>query len=331
MAFRGETLAAAFKAEAEGATALAAAYSAPHVAPTPAATTIRDVVTRYKAAPEFLKLRDSTRLQWSRWLDEIIQEFGDLPTRALKAKGIRDEFLKWRDRRADKPRTADYGIQVLKRVLSFGLDRELVEANPAEGIGALYRANRADKIVEEAELTAILSHVTPEAALAIRLAAETGMRRGDLVNLKWDHVTDTMIQFATGKSNSTRHVAIPLTTEARAIVAELRAKRDKLRASGAVPSAFLLTSDRGLPWAKDSLTQAFIRARDKAGINDKHLHDLRGTAVTRFAARKLTNEQVADIVGWELSRVASIRKRYVDATRIAEAVVSLLESDAKAG
>lgn len=65
-----------------------------------------------------------------------------------------------------------------------------------------------------------------------------------------------------------------------------------------LPSAWLLTSDRGRPWAKDSLTDAFWRSASKLGIG-KDLPDLRGNAITRFINAGLSDEQVAEIVGWE--------------------------------
>jgi hypothetical protein len=58
---------------------------------------------------------------------------------------------------------------------------------------------------------------------------------------------------------------------------------------------------------------------------DKHFIDLRGTAVTGFCKVALTDEEVADIMGWEPARVRAIRKRYVDRTRIAEGIVTRIQ------
>ena len=38
---------------------------------TPTGTTLRDLVARYRAAPEFTRLAPSTRREWDRWLDRI--------------------------------------------------------------------------------------------------------------------------------------------------------------------------------------------------------------------------------------------------------------------
>lgn len=63
----------------------------------------------------------------------------------------------------------------------------------------------------------------------------------------------------------------------------------------------------------------------------EHVNDLRGTAITRFVLAGWSDEQVADVVGWELTRVRNIRKHYVDASRVALGLVSQLENAEKTG
>lgn len=325
MIFEGENFAAALEAERAGVDALLAAFAAKGVAKAP--VNVRDLVTRFKGAPDgFLKLREgTTRKAWAPWLDKIVDEFGDLPVAALKAKGVRRDIIEWRNRWADRPRSADYAIQVLQRLLSWSMENELAEANPAAGIKGLYSANRADVIVEEKELQAIIASASKPGALAIRLAAATGMRRGDLIDLRWSEVGEYSIERSAEKSTTGRRLLVPLTTEARAVIAELRTAN----AASKVPSTYVLTSSRG-PWQKDGLGTTWWKACKAAGVEGKHFHDLRGTAATRFCQVPLTDEEVADIMGWEPEKVRSIRKRYVDRERIARGIVERMEQAEKA-
>jgi len=320
MKFTGDTLGDALRAEIAGQQDLIDAYASPTARPEPSVITVREIVTRFKAAPDgYLSLRDSTRKVWAPMLDRVVDEFGDLPARALNAKGMRRAIIDWRDRYAATPRSADYGVQVLKRVLNFGVDRELCETNPALGVGAIYKNNRADQIVEPEELTAILAHLSPAARLAVRLSAATGMRRGDLIDLRWSEVSDFSIERAAGKSTNGVRIMVPLIREARDVLAELRQIRD----SAKVASTFVLTSRKG-PWHADGLTSLFVRAAAKAGVK-KSLHDLRGTAATRFVIAGLKDEEIADIFGWEPDRVRKIRVRYVDRARVAQGIITRLE------
>lgn len=269
-------------------------------------------------------LASSTKKQWTRWLDEIVERFGDFPLHAMHVVGVRRQFKAWRNSRADKPRSADYGMQVLRRLLAFALEEQVITVNPVADMKGLYSANRADQVVEPDELAKILSGATREAALAIALAAETGMRRDDLIALKWDHVLEDRIEFATGKSRGKTHVVIPLTRAAHALIHDLRALRGEFVSLGRVPHATVLLTNKGTAWRPDSLTQAFIRARAPFGIT-KRLHDLRGTAATKWVAAGFSHGEVAGFLGWEVGRVEGIIRRYVDASRIARAAISRLE------
>lgn len=317
--FEGASMAEALAAEAAGADRIAQTY---HAAPEPPpAVTVRDLVGRYKAAPNgFRRLGDATRTLWAPWLDALIAEFGELPIRALGVKGVRADIIDWRDRFSATPRSADVAIQAVTRVFNWALERELIDKNPAAGIEGLYNANRADIIVEPAELAAVLEKASPAARLIIRLAAATGMRRGDLIDLKWSEVGDFSIERGANKSRSGRRLTVPLTAQARAVIDELRARRS----NNPVGSIYVLTSGRGTPWHKDGLGTAWWKAATAAGV-DKHFNDLRGTACTGFCMVPLSDEEVADIMAWELARVRNIRKRYVDRDRIAQGIVARIE------
>jgi integrase len=330
--FEGDTLMAAVRAEFAGAERIIQAYNTTPEAP-PAAT-IREVVAQYKAAPNGGKrLSGSTRALWTPWLDAFAREFGDLPLRAVGAKGLRTDIVAWRDRFGDTPRAADTAMQAVNRLFNWALDRELVEKNPAAGVEGLYSANRADVIVEPDELAAILKHMSKPGQLAVRLAAATGLRRGDLIDLRWNEVGDFYIERAANKSTVGRRILVPLIAEARAVVAELRA----LNKASDVPTTHVLRSSRG-PWQEDGLGVTWWKARKLAArvvpsIADKHFNDLRGTACTRFymTIDRVTDEEVADIMAWEVANCRAIRKRYVDTSRIARGIVARIERGERGG
>jgi integrase len=329
MRFEGVTAVAAQLAEREGAEELARRFSVTPKAPS--AKTLHDVIVAYRSAPEGLnRLADSTRRNWAPWLDEIEEVFGTLPLNALRAKSIVGDFIAWRDTRAGQPRSADYGMQVLRRVLSFGIKRGLIDTNPAIGVETLYRASRADKIVTDVELEGILGLVTREAAWAIRLAAATGIRRGDLIALRWADVDGASLEFATSKSGGSQRALVPLIGDGQAVIGEIADARARLIEADNIPSSFLLTTKHGGPWSRDSLTQAFGRAAAELGI-DRNFHDLRGTAITRFINQGWTDEQVAEVVGWMPLNVRQIRRRYVDRNQIAEALIRQVERATNSG
>jgi integrase len=278
--------------------------------------TLAGLVTLYKSKPEYLNLRDSTKKQWSRWLDKISRDeedsdIGGIPIRLLDDKAVRAALMDWRDAFAAHPRAADYGVQVLSRVLSFGVERGVLNINRAAGIPHLYHADRSDMIWEPEAMAAFRAAAPPSVSQALRLACLTGLRRGDLVKLRWAQVSDISIETSTGKSGGKRRVVAPVLRETRELLQEI-GRRDATES--------VLLNAHGNAWRPDSLTERVTEFARKVGL-DRTLHDARGTFCTRMCLAGLTDEQIADLMGWERERVRQIRARYVDQDRIVQALI----------
>jgi integrase len=279
------------------------------------ADTLGGLARQYRAAPEFRRLAKSTQAEWRRWLDRIeAAKIASLPIAALGERGVRVHLLAWRDTYADRPRAADYGAQVLGRVLGWAKGRGLLDTNHFEDVEQLHRSDRADVIWEDAELAKFSEHASPEVSRALRLACCTGLRRGDLIALAWEEVGDTAIVLRTRKNGA--EATIPLLPEAKAILAEIG------RGKGAV-----LRNTFGKPWSADGLENRIIKAKAAAGVN-KRLHDARGTFVTRLRLAGVTRDEIAQIVGWKTARVERILHRYVDQGRFVRSIAERLAGKA---
>ncbi len=315
--------------------------------------TLGALTARYRAAPEFTRLAPSTRAEWVRWLDRIAldrapgvpgseHDIGGLPLAALDDRRVRRDLLEWRDQWADRPRSADYAIQVLGRVLAFGFDRGELALNVAAGIGQLYDPKgRGDQVWTAGELARFAAAApSPEVAHIVQLAALTGLRRGDLTRLAWSHVGDVAIVIPTGKSRGKQSQVIPLLPETRALLATIRqhqlarhADLTKAAARKRTPQAAappptpttVLTNTRARSWTPDGLESQVIKTKTAAGHITKHLHDARGTFVTRLRAAGLTAPEIADTVGWTEDRVERLLKTYVDQDAIVLSIAARLQ------
>lgn len=263
----------------------------------------RSLVTLYKASDDYERLADSTKRNWGRWLDSIAEHFGELSiAQFARSERIRPVIVKWRAGFDGKPRTADYAMQVLSRVLSHGVDPlGLLPSNPCEGIKRVYSASRAEIIWTDADIAHFKKTCSPEIAHAVDLAAHTGLRLGDLCRLSWSHVGDDAIILATGKSGHRLEAIIP-------IYRGLREVLDRIPRQSPV----VLTNSRRRPWS--GFGASFTAAKGKAWPEGKdlHFHDLRGTAATKFYTAGLSEREIAEIMGWEEHSVSRIIRRYVD-------------------
>jgi integrase len=275
----------------------------------------------YKAGP-FAEVADSTRRVWTPWLDEIGKSFDPLPLRTFHhPEKIKPLIREWRNRFASKPRTADTGLQVLSVVIAHGIDpMGVIGVNPCNGLKRLYKSDRSEIIWLPEDIAALEEVAPAEVMHAVRLAATTGLRQGDLIRLTWHCVKDDHIHLpATSKTGA--EAFIPLYGELRAVL-------------GAIPkrSPTILTNSLGAPWGVDDgkhLRKAFGRAKAKLpeAIQDKHFHDLRGTAATRFYLAGLTVRVIAEIMAWEEDVVDKIIRKYVGRKAATMAVIRQLNAN----
>lgn len=281
------------------------------------------------ASHEWKSLQSSTRTTWGRQLDLIEAKWGDTPLSFWSDKRMIAKVVAWRDSRSETPRSADIGITVLKALLDFGHLRGKVAINAAANVPRLYKGGNREEVIWTDDDVARFAAVAPERILdGLRLCSLTGLRRADLVGLKWAEVGQSaIIRVATKKSKGKRRRAmVPLIADAQTLLAELRERK---RADGVDN---MLVDSRGLPWNAASFSAQFNAARDKAEVLDpgnaelsipprkKHLHDVRGTFCTYLCKTDLTNEEIGRIMAWAPDRVETIRRMYVDDAAIVVAL-----------
>lgn len=276
---------------------------------------IAGLLEAYQKSPEYAALAPRTRKDYKRWLDEIANDFGDMPLEAADERGVIKHFMAFRNKWAYSPRQADHAVMVLRLLLEFGRTRGLLDFNRADGIGKLYSVDKSEHIWTAADIDAACAHATPEVQRAIRLAAVIGLRLGDLVSLRWDQVMIDRIEKPTGKSGGKRIARIPLLPEARALLDECRAEQQRWAgAKSKAPRPLLLTvlcNTKGRQWSASGLSHAITDAATAAGV-ERTTHDLRRTCATRLASAGFEDQDIADWMGWTVASVQKLRRVYVD-------------------
>jgi len=301
-----------------------ASYHEAHAARVaPAKGTFAGLVATYKASKDYTGLADSTRAQWARWLDRICDHFGPLPVAAFdRLERIKPLIRRWRDTYAEKPRTADYGMQVLSRVLTFAEERGQLRDNACKSIKGLYSADRSEIIWQPADLEKLFAKASREVRQAVELAALTGLRRADLLRLSWSHIDREahVIAIPTNKSGKKIAATVPLYDDLRDLLDTIPRR-----------STTVLTSSTGRPWTADGLSSSFNKTKIAAGLEgaNLHFHDLRGTAATRFASAGLKPQQIAMLLGWKVETVERILSRYVNRDQVIRDLAAQLNKTEK--
>lgn len=274
------------------------------------------VLNAFQASADWRDLAERTRRDYVRQIRIVETAFGDFPVAAMADRRTRSIFLEWRDKRARASRRqADYGWQVLARILSWAHGRGLVVANPCEKGGRLYRATRAEMVWTDDDEANFLVKAPVHLHLPLVLALWTGQRQGDLLALTWMQYDGAAIRLQQSKTGA--RVVIP-------VGAPLKARLDAERRK---EGAILLTSD-GKSWTGDGFRSSWRKACAVAGIVGVTFNDLRGTAVTRLALAGCTEAEIATITGHALRDVRSILdSHYLNRDpRLAESAIRKLET-----
>lgn len=158
-------------------------------------------------------------------------------------------------------------------------------ANPLASVRKPQAPKARDRRLEEGELQALLAGCAKcrnkTLAPMITLAVETGMRRGELLNIRWSDVNLGERTLHIPKTKNGHPRTIPLTPLAVETLRKLKAKEN--------PSP--------LPMSVDSFKMAWRRLVARTKIADLRFHDLRHEAVSRFFEMGLSIPEVALISG----------------------------------
>jgi integrase len=174
--------------------------------------------------------------------------------------------------------------------------------NPVSVSGLLSEDNLRDRVLlfeeEERLLSASAVHLKP----IIITALNTGMRRGELLSLKWGNVDleNNLIIITAANNKSKKTKRVPVNSVLSTMLRELKFRNQK-------KSEYVFLGDDDKP-VKDIKT-AYLNACRRAGIQSLRFHDLRHTAGTRMVESGVGIVAISKILGH--ASVELTMKRYL--------------------
>lgn len=275
------------------------------------AETLGWLVDQYHSSGDFQKLKPSTRRDYERIMRVIKAQWGDMPLRALEARGARTLLIDWRDSMRAAPRSADLHIAVLARVIAWGKDREHVSKNPLERVGKLHNNTRKDDVWLPSQLDKMLTEGAPHIANVVKVALWTMQRQADVLTLATIAYDDGRLWITQGKTGA--RVRIRPADEIVPLLDEAKAKKRQR----------VLVNSRGANWTSSGFRSSLRTEMARLKISGIRFNDLRGTAITYAYAKGVEIERIAEISGHSKSECeAIIRKHYLAGEGVIEAIRS---------
>lgn len=195
------------------------------------------------------------------------------------------------------PSTVIREVTELKAVFKYSMRRLRLKESPFDSpyIERPIASEPRDRILSSDEHVKLIEQciqsTSPWLLPAVNLLLETGMRRGELISMKYSDIDffdngNGQVLVRDVKNSRRPHTPInkriPLSKPAVEVIKILKEKA---------------LDDTVFPIRADSLSQMFLRATRKAGIENFHLHDLRHARITALANIRTPISVIQKITG----------------------------------
>lgn len=181
---------------------------------------------------------------------------------------------------------------------------DMIEQNPFDKGKSLHLKENNERLryLSQDEIDRLLPECHKYLRRVVECAINTGMRKGEILGLKWSDSRDGQIYLQASETKTKEARQVPINDDLAALFKEIR-KEQQLRSEYVFtyrkneekgPETTILTTV-GKP--VESMKTAFNAALKRAGIDDFRFHDLRHTFASHFVMRGGTLKELQEILG----------------------------------
>ena len=205
-----------------------------------------------------------------------------------------------------KPATINREMSCLHHLFDKAVEWDMIpyDTNPFNKRSKsflLKEQNQRVRYLTEDETKALLSECAPHLRDIVICALNTGMRRGEILSLKWKQIRGGFIYLTKTKTREARQ--IPINETVKALFAKIRAERRshnkkvvdmKGKPLKPIKSEYVFVY-QGKPIKE--LKSSFTTAVDEAGLDDFRFHDLRHCFASSLVMRGASLKAVQELLG----------------------------------
>jgi integrase len=270
------------------------------------------VIEQFLASSAYGGRAETTKRNYRRVLDELKQRYGtglikDLQPRHIKT--IRNEI-----RDASTTTAADIAVSLISTLWDFA-DEELqadLGADPTYGIRRVHVGSREHEPWPQELIDRFMREARPSLRFAARLALCPGLRRSDLVRLRWDDFKGDCFELCQKKTGEP--VVIGCTDDLRAELEAMPRLADTV-----------IVGDRGKPLTAASLSVMVRRELRLMGVTGYSIHGLRKNAGNTLAEADGTEREIMAHLGHKSPQMAAHYTKRASQKRLAQSVAEKLQ------
>ena len=191
-----------------------------------------------------------------------------------------------------KPATVNRDLACLKHMFTIANSWGYTKHNPTKDIQLLKEPPGRVRYLTEEEIERLLSNSKWPLRSIIVAALNTGMRKREVLNLRWSDIdlTNRILQVGNSKNNERRIIYINNT-----LYLELRSIPRFLHTD------HVFCNKQGIPF--DDVKKSFATALKKSGIADFRFHDLRHTFASYLVMSGTSLKTVQELLGHKSLRM----------------------------
>ena len=240
-------------------------------------------------AQEYLKWTERQRVHKTKkiWVKQLVEVFGNLYVEDLNPRVIEQ----WQSVRLkyNKPSTVNRLTGCLKHMINKGVQWEMSSEDVLKRVRMvkpLEENNRRLRFLTIEECQTLIYCCADHLKPIVTVALHTGMRRGEILGLKWKQVdlNHGFILLDTTKNGERKE--IPIDDTLQEMFSEM---------PHSIESIHVFTDRDGNPYK--SIKHSFSTALRKAGINDFRFHDCRHTFASHLVMAGVDLVSVKDLLG----------------------------------
>ncbi|MFC2142619.1 tyrosine-type recombinase/integrase [Acidobacteriota bacterium] len=213
--------------------------------------------------------------------------------------------------------TVNRELSCLKHMFNMAIDESLIIQNPVRKVRYFPESAPIENILSQAEKDMLVEKSDGYIHAVIVIALNTGMRRGEILGLKWSQVDFDRGYIKVEKSKSGKARAIPMNSEVDSVMRAL--------SSNKVHENFVFWNSKSKAPIQD-IRKAFARSRKAAGIHGFRFHDLRHNFATSLVENGVDIVTVSELLGHSNINLTAKRYSHPSPSHKQLAVESLVKS-----
>lgn len=263
--------------------------------------------SKYEKSPGFAKLSPNSQRIYAYCAARLVDELGDQDVGKMR----RSTFIALQSKYRDRPAFANLMTRVASVALSYGVDLDILPANPAAGMKGMKIGSHAKW--EPDEVSKMIRIGDRKISTAVALAWYTGQRESDILKMRWSDIKDGYVSVTQDKTG--QELKIKIHGDLERLLSSVR---------GDEPDHYYIVSGEN-PTTGAAFRALFRRRKERMGF-PKTFHGIRKGVACSLAENGRSVKEIAAILGHKSIRMAAYYADQASGKKLVENAVSSITS-----